>query len=74
MPCEAAFQLRFDANAELHDARFQFDGGVARPAQLVRALVWFRSPAPAAVVAMPTVGFDVLELGRVVARGEVLAR
>jgi hypothetical protein len=67
-------QLRFDGRAELHDARFAFEGGWAKPGRMVHALVWFRAPAEALTEARPTVRFDVLELGQVVATGEVLAR
>jgi hypothetical protein len=67
-------QLRFEGPAELHDARFQFDGGAAHPGEMVHAVAWFRDREAVLAIARPKMRFDVLERGQVVATGEVLGR
>jgi hypothetical protein len=53
-----------------------FEGGVAKPAETVHALVWFseRDREAALADARPTVRFDVLDGASVAATGEVLSR
>ena len=67
-------RVRFEGRAELHGARFVFDGGWAHAAKMVHTLVWFREPGEALVDVVPAMRFDVLEGDRVVAKGRVHTR
>jgi len=67
-------RVRWDGVGEVHDARFMFTGGWARPGEMVHALVWFRARDEALVGVVPKLRFDVLDAGRVIATGEVLSR
>jgi hypothetical protein len=66
--------VRFDGSAALHAARFMFEGGTAKPGETVHSLVWFKDRDAALADARPTVRFDVLDGGTVIATGEVLSR
>lgn len=67
-------RIRWDDRRELHDARFLFEGGWAKPAETTHTLVWFRSPEAALAGVVPTVRFDVLDGDKVVATGEVIEK
>ncbi|MDB4969427.1 MAG: hypothetical protein JWN44_5116 [Myxococcales bacterium] len=66
--------VRFDGAAELHDATFGFQHGWAKFGEMTHCRVWLRAPELALDGVLPTRGFDVLQDGQVIARGEVLTR
>jgi hypothetical protein len=64
--------IRFEGAAEQHAATIGFEDGWSRPGEMVHARVWLRSPELALDV-VPTRRFDVLQDGKLIATGEVLA-